>query len=73
MITVQGYKNTRDSIMLIFDMKGIDEMIEYLNFIKTHDASMHLNIGNELNNDTKDIDDDMLIIPHLKIINLDRL
>ena len=73
MITVQGYKNTNDSIMMVFDTKGIDEMIGYLNFIKTHDASMHLNIGNELDDEIKDIDDDMLIIPHLKVVNLDRL
>ena len=70
MITIQGYINT-DSIAIFFDNKGIDEMIGYLNFIKKNDVSFHLTGGNEL--DEMPFDEKMLVIPHLKIINIDKL
>lgn len=72
MITLQGYKNSNDSIMILFDSNGIDEFIGYLNFIKSNDASMHLNIGNELGDESK-MNNDMFIIPHFKIVNLDKI
>ena len=47
MITIQSHiENT--SITIFFDKEGIDEMIEFLNFIKNKDESLHLTIGNEL-------------------------
>ena len=73
MIAIQGFKKSKDSIFLVFDTEGIDEMIEYLNFIKNNDSSMHLNEGNELSSDADDIDDDMYLIPHVKIVNIDKL
>jgi hypothetical protein len=72
MIAIQGYKNSNKSITILFDANGIDEFINYLNFIKSKDASMHLNIGNELADELV-YDNEMFIIPHLKIINLDRI
>jgi hypothetical protein len=72
MIGFQGFKDSKDSVFLVLDNEGIDELIDYLNFIKNIDSSMHLNIGNELvSND--DIDDDMYYIPHVKLINSDKL
>ena len=73
MIAIQGFKKSKDSIFLIFDNEGIDEMIDYLNFIKNSDSSMHLTEGNELSSDDSDIDGDMYLIPHVKIINIDKL
>lgn len=73
MIALQGFKKSKDSIFLILDLEGIDEMIEYLNFIKENDSSIHLNEGNELSSDISDIDDGMYLIPHLKIINIDKI
>ncbi len=71
MIAFQGFKDSKDSIFLVLDNEGIDELIDYLNFIKNVDSSMHLNEGNELvSND--DIDDDMYYIPHVKLINLEK-
>ena len=71
MISFQGFKDTKDSIFLVLDNEGIDELIDYLNFIKNQDSSMHLNEGNELVS-TDEIDEDMYFIPHVKLINLDK-
>lgn len=73
MIAIQGFKSSKDSVFLILDLKGINEMIEYLNFLKEKDSSMHLNQGNELSSDIRDIEDDMYLIPHMKIINIDKI
>lgn len=72
MIAIQGFKKSKDSFFILLDTEGIDEMIGYLNFIKNQDSSIHLNEGNELITDN-DIDDDMYFVPHLKIINIDKL
>ena len=72
MITIQGYKRSNKSIMMIFDSEGIEEFISYLNFIKNSDSSMHLNMDSELCKNEY-IDDDMYIIPHLKIINMEKV
>ena len=72
MIAIQDFKKSNDSIFIILDTKGIGEMIDYLNFIKKA-SSMHLNKGNELSINNQNIDDNMLLISHVKIINLDIL
>jgi hypothetical protein len=72
MITIQGFKKSKDSIFILLDNEGIEEMIGYLNFIKNQDSSIHLNEGNELIKDN-DIDDDMYFVPHVKIVNIDKL
>lgn len=72
MITIQGFKKSKDSFFILLDTEGIEEMIGYLNFVKNQDSSIHLNEGNELINDN-DIDDDMYFVPHVKIINIDKL
>ena len=73
MIAIQGYKESKDSIFLIFDNEGINEMIDYLNFIKDKDSSMHLSKGNELSSDNEEVEDDMYLITHVKLINIDKL
>ena len=70
MITVQSFVKN-DSITIFFDNKGIDEMIDYLNSIKNEDVSFHLSDGNEL--ETTPIDDKMFVVPHIKILNVDKL
>mgnify|MGYP000856053773 FL=1 len=70
MINVQSFIKD-DSIIIFFDNEGIDEMISYLNFIKNNDTSFHLNGGNEL--DENPFDEKMFVIPHIKIINPDKL
>lgn len=72
MITIQAFKESKDSIFIIFDKEGIDEMIGYLKLIRDNDTSMHLNTGNELI-EADDIEEDMCNVPHLKIINIDNL
>ena len=72
MIAIQDFKKSNDSIFIILDTKGIGEMIDYLNFIKKA-SSMQLNKGNELSINNQNIDDNMLLISHVKIINLDIL
>jgi hypothetical protein len=76
MITIQGFKEHNAGVFIVFDTAGIDEMIDYLNFIKSNDASMHLNVGNELGDEIEVYPNDgeeMYIVPHLKIINIDKL
>jgi hypothetical protein len=72
MIAFQGFKKSKDSFFILLDTDGIEEMIGYLNFIKNQDSSIHLNEGNELINH-HDMDDDMYFVPHIKIINIDKL
>lgn len=70
MITIQSFiKN--DSITIFLDNEGIDEMISYLNFIKNKDTSFHLSEGNEL--EGTPFDEKMFTVPHLKILNIDKL
>lgn len=72
MITIQAYKDSNDSIMILLDDTGIEELIGYLSNIRKEGGSMHLNIDNELSfND--EIADNMIIIPHVKIVNLDKI
>ena len=70
MITIQSFIKI-DSITIFFDNEGIEEMINYLNFIKNNDASFHLSSGNEL----ADIpfDEKFIVVPHLKMININKL
>ena len=70
MIVIQSYTKI-DSLVIFFTKEGIEEMINYLNFIKTKDESIHLNIGNELNEIP--IDNEMFVVPHIKLINVDSL
>ena len=71
MIAIKGFKESKDSIFIVLDTEGIDELIDYLNFIK-NESSMHLNVGNELSTDAEEIDSDMYVIPHIKIVNVDK-
>lgn len=76
MITIQGFKNSKNSIFILLDADGINEMIDYLNFIKDTESSMHLIEGNELGSEIEVLSnqgEEMYIIPHLKLINIDNL
>jgi hypothetical protein len=46
-------------------------MISYLNFIKNTDTNFHLTICNEL--DEIPFDEKIPVVPHIKILNVDRL
>lgn len=47
MISIESYLQV-NSINILLDEDGIEEMTRFLNFIKKNDESIHLNIGNEL-------------------------
>jgi hypothetical protein len=70
MITIQSYTKI-DNITIFFDNEGIEEMISYLSFIKNKDESFHLSIGNELTESP--FDTETFVVPHVKIINVDKL
>jgi hypothetical protein len=70
MLTIQSDLKT-PSIEIYMDTSGIDEFIEYLNFIKNRDISYHLNSGNEL--DEEPFNEKIFVVHHLKLINVDRL
>jgi hypothetical protein len=70
MIIIQSYTKI-DSVIFFFDEKGIEEMISYLNDIKNNNTSFHLTSDNEL--DEIPFDEEIFIVPHSKIVNVDKL
>ena len=56
---------------MFLDTEGITEIIDFLTLIKDKDTSFHLSIGNEL--EEKPFDEDLFVVPHAKIINIDKL
>jgi hypothetical protein len=70
MITIQSNIKI-SSVTIFFDNEGIEEMIGFLTHIKNRDVSFHLSIGNEL--EETPFDEDMFVVPHAKIINIDKL
>ena len=56
-------------IEVLLDDNGVDELINYLNFIKSNQESFHLLAGNELN-ECKSQSENVLI-KHVKLIYID--
>ena len=46
MITIESQQKI-DSVNIFVDNEGVNELIDYLNYVKKNDESMHLVIGNE--------------------------
>jgi 16S rRNA G527 N7-methylase RsmG len=57
---------SKKGIEVLLDSEGIDELINYLNFIKDNNESIHLIAGNELSEENSQNKND--IIAHVKII-----
>ncbi len=47
MITIESDKKS-DGIEIFLDREGVDELIDYLQFIKNENETFHLTVGNEL-------------------------
>jgi hypothetical protein len=54
-------------VEILLDANGIDELIRYLQFIKLHDESLHLTVGNELNEEESQ-QNGYQAIKHVKLI-----
>jgi hypothetical protein len=61
--------DSKDGIELLLDAEGVDELINYLHFIKNNQESFHLVAGNELSEEASQ--NDNKIIKHVKLIYVD--
>ena len=49
MISFINYQDIPEQLEVIVDKQGIDELIEYLKFVKQSEDHIHLTLGTELN------------------------
>lgn len=49
MISFINYQDVPEQLEVIVDKQGIDELIEYLKFVKQSEDHIHLTLGTELN------------------------
>lgn len=61
---------TQEGIELFLDSAGVDELINYLTYIKLNEEDMHLTIGNELSTDI--MHDGNSLIKHVKMLFLEK-
>ncbi|HNP99110.1 MAG TPA: hypothetical protein PKK99_08655 [Bacteroidia bacterium] len=62
-------EETQSGVEIVFDLQGIDDMIRYLTFVKDNMESIHLSIGNEL--EEKIFHSGNSLIRHVKLICID--
>lgn len=60
---------SKEGIEVFLDADGVDELINYLKFIKNNQESFHLLAGNELN-ECKNQNENVLI-KHVKLIYIE--
>ena len=60
---------SNEGIEVFLDAEGIEEMINYLNYIKEHSDHHHLIVGKEL--DSKLINSANKLVKHVKLVYLD--
>jgi len=60
--------SSNEGVQLLLDNEGVDEMINYLHFIKNNHESIHLVGGNELDEETSQ--NGNKIIKHVKIVHV---
>ncbi len=58
--------NSKEGIEILLNAEGVDELISYLQFIKSNQDSIHLVAGNELNEEPSQSENE--IIKHVKIV-----
>lgn len=58
--------NIQEGVEILLDSEGVDELINYLHFIKNNQESMHLLAGNELNEEVSQNGNE--IIKHVKLV-----
>ena len=66
MITVE-IDASDNGIEILVDESGVDELIDYLQYIKSENESMHLLAGNELGEELVNKSNDRLV-KHVKLI-----
>jgi len=57
---------SKEGIEIILDAEGIDELINYLQFIKSNQESFHLVAGNELNVEASQNANEL--VKHVKLV-----
>lgn len=58
--------NGKEGVEILVDTEGVDELINYLYFIKNNRESIHLVAGNELNEEASQNENE--IIKHVKLV-----
>ncbi|MEZ4771630.1 MAG: hypothetical protein R3D00_00525 [Bacteroidia bacterium] len=61
--------NSKEGVEILLDSLGVDELINYLHFIKNNQESIHLIAGNELNEEMSQNEKE--IIRHVKLVYLE--
>ena len=61
--------NSKEGVEVLLDSMGVEELINYLRFIKNNQESFHLVAGNELNEDASQNENE--IIKHVKLVYLE--
>lgn len=67
MITFINYKNIPEQLEIIVDKQGIEELIEYLNFVKQSEDHIHLTLGTELNEYPEKLQEDVINAKSVKL------
>lgn len=58
--------SSKEGIEILLDSIGVDELINYLHYIKANQESFHLVAGNELNEEASQNENE--IIKHVKLV-----
>jgi hypothetical protein len=62
-------ENNKEGVEILLDSLGVEELINYLHFIKNNQESIHLVAGNELNEDASQNNNE--IIKHVKLVYIE--
>lgn len=60
---------SKEGVEILLDSRGVDELINYLHFIKSNQESIHLVAGNELNEEASQSENE--IIKHVKLVYME--
>lgn len=69
MISIELEQGNKESVEIYLDENGIDELINYLGYIKHNKDHFHLLVGNELSDDKKQFQNSL--VKHCKLIYLE--
>ena len=58
--------SSNEGVEILLDSRGVDELINYLHFIKDNQENFHLVAGNELNEEASQNKNE--IIKHVKLV-----
>ncbi len=63
--------SSKQGVEIFLDSNGVDELIGYLQYIKSNNDHFHLNAGNELQEKKESSDASSTLVKHVKIVYLE--